>query len=356
MSRLFTPLTIRGVTFRNRVFVSPMCQYSSEDGFPTEWHLVHQGSRAVGGAALVMQEATAVSAEGRISPADMGIWSDEHAQRLLRLTRFVSAEGAQPGIQLAHAGRKASTSAPWEGGGPIGSDAGGWQPIAPSAVPFAPGHPVPREMNVDDMDEVCDEFIAAARRAARAGYSVLEIHAAHGYLLHQFLSPLTNRRQDEYGGSLENRMRFPLLVAEAVREVWPSDRPVFVRISASDYVDDGWDLEQSVEFARRLKEAGIDLIDCSSGGTVPESKPVVGPGYQTAFSAAIRQRAGILTAAVGMITDPYQAETILATGQADAIVLGREFLRDPYWPLHAAGRLHAEIKWPKQYDRAKPAR
>jgi 2,4-dienoyl-CoA reductase-like NADH-dependent reductase (Old Yellow Enzyme family) len=353
MSRLFTPLTIRSVTFRNRIFVSPMCQYSSENGFPTEWHLVHLGSRAVGGAALVMQEATAVSADGRISAADMGLWSDDHAQRLSRITRFLAAEGAVPAVQLAHAGRKASTAPPWEGGGPVARDAGGWQPIAPSAVPFAPGYPVPREMTVDDMDTVCDEFIAAARRAVRAGYQVLEIHAAHGYLLHQFLSPLSNHRRDEYGGSLENRMRFPLRVAEAVREVWPSERPAFVRISASDYVEGGWDLEQSVEFVRQLKQAGIDLIDCSSGGAVMESKPPVGPGYQTPFSAAIRERAGIATSAVGLITEPYQAETILVTGQADAIVLGREFLRDPYWPMHAAQRLHAEIKWPKQYERAR---
>ncbi len=353
MSRLFTPFTIRGVTIRNRIFVSPMCQYSSDDGFPTDWHLVHLGSRAVGGAGLVFQEATAVSAEGRISPSDMGIWSDEHAHRLSRITRFLAAEGATPGIQLAHAGRKASTAPPWQGGGPVGPDAGGWQPIAPSPLPFAPGHPVPREMSVDDMDSVCDQFIAASRRALQAGYQVVEIHAAHGYLLHQFLSPLTNHRRDEYGGSLENRMRFPLRVAEAVREVWPSGRPVFVRISATDYVENGWDLEPSVDFARRLKEAGIDLVDCSSGGTVPESKPPAGPGYQTPFAAAIRQRAGIATAAVGLITEPYQAETILATGQADAIVMGRAFLRDPYWPLHAAERLRAEIKWPKQYERAK---
>ena len=356
MSRLFTPLTIRGVTFRNRIFVSPMCQYSSEDGLPTEWHLVHLGSRAVGGAALVMQEATAVSAEGRISPSDMGIWSDEQAQRLSRLTRFVAAEGAIPGIQLAHAGRKASTAPPWAGGGPVPPETGGWQPIAPSPMPFAPGHPVPREMSVDDMDGVCDQFIAAARRAQRAGYQVLEIHAAHGYLLHEFLSPLTNRRRDEYGGSLENRMRFPLRVVEAVREVWPAERPVFVRISASDYLPGGWDLDQSIEFAKGLKQVGIDLVDCSSGGAAPESKPPVGPGYQTPFSAAIRQRVGMLTAAVGLITEASQAETILVTGQADVVVLGRELLRDPYWPLHAAERLQADVRWPKQYERARPVR
>jgi 2,4-dienoyl-CoA reductase-like NADH-dependent reductase (Old Yellow Enzyme family) len=356
MSRLFTPLTIRSVTLRNRIFVSPMCQYSSENGFPTEWHLVHLGSRAVGGAGLVMQEATAVSAEGRISPADMGIWSDEHGQRLSRITRFIKAEGAVPGIQLAHAGRKASTAPPWEGGGPVGPESGGWQPMAPSPAAFAPGYLVPREMTVEDMDGVCDQFMAAARRGVQAGYQVVEIHAAHGYLLHQFLSSLANRRHDEYGGSLENRMRFPLRVAEAVREVWPSELPVFVRISASDYVDGGWDLEQSVELAQQLKRSGIDLIDCSSGGAVPESKPPVGPGYQTPFSAAIRQRVGILTAAVGLITEPCQAETILVTGQADAVVLGRELLRDPYWPLHAAKRLHADVKWPRQYERARPGR
>ncbi len=356
MSKLFTPLTIRGVTFRNRVFVSPMCQYSSENGFPTEWHLVHLGSRAVGGAGLVMQEATAVSAEGRISPADMGLWSDEHGHRLSRITRFITAEGAEPGIQLAHAGRKASTAPPWEGGGPVAPDAGGWQPIAPSPIAFAPGYPVPREMTVEDMDRVCDEFIAAARRAVQAGYRVIEIHGAHGYLLHEFLSPLSNERRDEYGGSLENRMRFPLQVSEAVREVWPSQLPVFFRVSATDYVEGGWGLEEAIELARRLEKAGIDLADCSSGGAVPESRPPVGPGYQAPFSAAIRQQAGIPTAAVGLITEPFQAETILATGQADAVFLARELLRDPYWPLHAAHRLHAEVKWPKQYERARPAR
>ncbi len=248
------------------------------------------------------------------------------------------------------------TAPPWQGGGPVGPEAGGWRTIAPSPVPFAPSSPVPREMSVDDMDRVCDEFIAAARRGAQAGYQVGEIHAAHGYLLHQFLSPLSNRRADEYGGSLENRMRFPLRVCEAVRDVWPADFPLFVRISASDYLEGGWDLDQSVEFAKRLKAGGIDLIDCSSGGASPDSRPPVGPGYQTPFAAAIRQRAGLLTAAVGLVTEPYQAETILVSGQADAVVLGREMLRDPYWPLHAAQRLNAEIKWPKQYERAKPAR
>ncbi|MGE5357578.1 MAG: NADH:flavin oxidoreductase/NADH oxidase [Bacteroidales bacterium] len=353
MTRLFTPLTLREVTFRNRIFMSPMCQYSSENGMPTEWHLVHLGSRAVGGAGLVLQEATAVSQEGRISPDDMGIWSDEHAQRLSRITRFIKAEGAVPGIQLAHAGRKASTAAPWKGGGPLALAEGGWEVIAPSAVAFASGYQAPRAMTDEDMDTVCDEFIAAARRSLHAGYEVVEIHAAHGYLLHQFLSPLSNRRQDEYGGSLENRLRFPLRVCEAVREVWPARFPVFVRISASDYVEGGWDLEQSVELARQLKPRGIDLIDCSSGGGVPESRPPVGPGYQTPFAASIRRQVGMPTAAVGLVTEPYQAETILATGQADAVLLGRELLRDPYWPLHAAQRLRVEPRWPKQYERAK---
>ena len=353
MTRLFTALTLRDVTFRNRIFMSPMCQYSSENGLPTEWHLVHLGSRAVGGAGLVLQEATAVSAQGRISPDDMGIWSDEHAQRLSRITRFIKAEGAVAGIQLAHAGRKASTLAPWKGGGPLQVNEGGWEVIAPSAVAFGSGYQVPRAMTDEDMDEVCDEFIAAARRSLHAGYEVVEIHAAHGYLLHQFLSPLSNRRADEYGGSVENRLRFPLRVCEAVREVWPARFPVFVRISATDYVEGGWDLEQSLELARQLKPRGIDLIDCSSGGAVPESRPPVGPGYQTPFSAAVRRQVGMPTAAVGLITEPYQAETILATGQADAVVLGRELLRDPYWPLHAAQRLRVEPRWPKQYERAK---
>lgn len=356
MSRLFTPLTIRDVTLRNRIVVSPMCQYSSDNGFPTDWHLVHLGSRAVGGAGLVMQEATAVSEEGRISPSDMGIWSDDHAQRLSRITRFIRAHGAVPGIQLAHAGRKASTTPPWEGGRPVPQQAGGWQPMAPSAVAFAPGYPVPRPMSEEDMDAVCDQFIAAARRGVQAGYQVAEIHAAHGYLLHEFMSPLSNRRQDDWGGSLENRIRFPLRVCEAVREVWPPSLPVFVRISSSDYIEGGWDVEQSIEFARQLKPRGIDLVDCSSGGTVPESKPPVGPGYQTPFSAAIRRETAMMTAAVGIITEPFQAETILVTGQADLVVLGREFLRDPYWALHAAERLRVEAPWPRQYERARPAR
>jgi 2,4-dienoyl-CoA reductase-like NADH-dependent reductase (Old Yellow Enzyme family) len=353
MSLLFTPLTIRNVTFRNRIFVSPMCQYSSHDGFANDWHLVHLGSRAVGGAALVMQEATSVSPEGRISPADVGIWSDEHVRVLSRIVAFVKAQGAVAGLQLAHAGRKASTSPPWEGGAAVPPEAGGWQPIAPSPLPFDSRHPAPAQMSVEDMDRVCDQFIAAARRGAEAGYQVLEIHAAHGYLLHEFLSPLSNRREDEYGGSLQNRMRFPLQVAEAVREVWPQTLPVFVRISASDYLAGGWDQAQSIAFARELGQRGVDLVDCSSGGLVPESKAAVGPGFQVPFAAAIRQGAGVPTAAVGLITDPVQAETILATHQADVVMLAREMLRDPYWPLRAARKLGAHIQWPRQYERAR---
>jgi 2,4-dienoyl-CoA reductase-like NADH-dependent reductase (Old Yellow Enzyme family) len=353
MSRLFSPLNLRNLTFRNRVFVSPMCQYSSLDGFPTDWHLVHLGSRAVGGAGLVMVEATAVSPEGRISPDDSGIWSDGHAEAFAPITRFVRGQGAVAGLQLAHAGRKASTDVPWKGSDPLGPDRRGWQPIGPSPVPYAPGHPVPREMTAEDLETVRGQFVAAARRALAAGFQVIEIHCAHGYLLHEFLSPLANFRKDEYGGGLENRMRFPLTVTRAVREVWPQDLPVFVRISATDWAEGGWDLEQSIELCRRLEEQGIDLIDCSSGGTVPNAVVPTGPGYQTPFAAAIRKETGIATGTVGFITEPAQAEQIVATGLADAVVLAREMLRNPYWPLYAAKALKADIPWPDQYLRAK---
>jgi len=350
---LFNPLTLRSLTIRNRVFVSPMCQYSSEDGMPADWHLVHLGSRAVGGAGLVMQEATAVSPEGRISPSDMGIWSDAHADRLSRIVRFICGQGASAGIQLAHAGRKASTAPPWNGGGRVGVDQGGWEPIAPSPVAFDARGPSPRAMTAADLDRVRDEFVAAARRSAAAGYQVAEIHAAHGYLLHQFLSPLSNHREDEFGGAPAARMRYPLQVAAAVRDAWPAGHPVFVRVSSTDYAAGGWTLEDTISFARELKKAGIDLIDCSSGGLVPDAKPPLGPGYQVPFSAAVRREAGIATSAVGLITEAWQAETIVATGQADAVLLGREFLRDPYWPMHAAKSLHAEVRWPVQYERAR---
>jgi 2,4-dienoyl-CoA reductase-like NADH-dependent reductase (Old Yellow Enzyme family) len=354
MSVLFSSLKLRGVTFRNRVFVSPMCQYSSNDGLPTDWHLVHLGSRAVGGAALVMVEATAVCPEGRISPFDSGLWSDQHAKAFRRITAFVKEQGAVPGVQLAHAGRKASTRRPWQGGGPVATEEGGWQTVAPSPLPFAEGYPAPRELTVAEIEGIRGYFAAAARRAVEAGFEVVELHMAHGYLLHQFLSPLTNKRTDGYGGSSENRMRVPLEVAREVRGAWPEHLPLFVRISATDWVEGGWNLEGSVELARSFKDAGVDLVDCSSGGIVPGARVPLGPGYQTPFAAAIRREAGIATGAVGMITQPVQAEQIVATGQADAVLLAREMLRDPYWPLRAAHALDAEAPWPAQYLRAKP--
>ena len=355
MSVLFSPLELREVVFRNRVFVSPMCQYTSRDGFPTDWHLVHLGSRAVGGAGLVLTEATAVAPWGRITPGDSGLWSEDLAEAFTSLTRFVKDQGAVPGVQLAHAGRKASTDAPWRGGGAVGEADGGWIPVAPSAIPFAPGDPVPRELSKDELRSLVGRFADAACFARIAGFEVIEIHASHGYLLQQFLSPLANRRGDEYGGSLENRMRFPLEVVTAVREAWPRHLPLFARINATDWEEGGWDLGQAIRFARELKRIGVDLIDCSSGGTVPGAKIPAGPGFQAPFAAAIRKEAGVETAAVGLITSPAQAETIVATGMADAVLLGRELLRDPYWPLHAAKALHADIDyWPVQYLRAKP--
>jgi len=353
MIHLFTPVRLRGVECRNRIFVSPMCQYSSRDGYPTDWHLVHLGSRAVGGAGLVMMEATAVSPDGRISPEDMGIWSDDHAEALRRITAFVADQGAVPAIQLAHAGRKASTGAPWTGGAPVAPDAGGWQVSAPSPLAFGPGYQVPRELSRADIGALIEQFAAAARRSVAAGFTVVELHAAHGYLLHQFLSPLSNTRADEYGGSFENRVRFPLAVARAVRDAWPSELPLLVRLSATDWVDGGWTLDESVELSRRLKAAGVDMIDCSSGGLVPGAKIPAGPGYQTPFASAIRAQAGVATAAVGQVTSPEQAEQIVATGAADAVLLAREMLRNPYWPLKAATRLGAQVPWPKQYERAK---
>jgi 2,4-dienoyl-CoA reductase-like NADH-dependent reductase (Old Yellow Enzyme family) len=353
MTELFQPLSIRDVTFRNRVFVSPMCQYSSDEGMPSDWHLVHLGSRAVGGAGAVIIEATAVSPVGRISPWDCGLWSDAHARAFARINRFIKDNGAVPGVQLAHAGRKASTSQPWTGGGPLSISEGGWKPIAASAIAFDEKSPVPLEMSAADIDAVVEQFIAAARRSADAGFELVELHAAHGYLLHQFLSPLSNQRADQYGGSLENRMRFPLRVAAGVREVWPAGLPLFVRISATDWADGGWDLPQSIAFAKACKTIGVDLIDCSTGGLVPHVKIPVGPGYQVRFAEAIRRDAGIATGAVGLITEAHQAEQIIAAGQADAVLLARELLRDPYWPLHAAKELGAEIAWPKQYVRAK---
>jgi 2,4-dienoyl-CoA reductase-like NADH-dependent reductase (Old Yellow Enzyme family) len=353
MSRLFSSLQLRGLTFRNRIFVSPMCQYSSRDGFPRDWHLVHLGSRAVGGAGLVMVEATAVSPEGRISPDDSGIWSDAHAEALAPIARFIREQGAVAGIQIAHAGRKASTDLPWQGGGPLGPDRRGWQPVAPSPLPFAQGHPVPREISLEDLETIRSQFEAAARRALAAGFQVLEIHLAHGYLLHEFLSPLTNLRKDAYGGNFENRMRFPLRITGSVRDIWPKDLPVFVRLSVTDWAEGGWDLEQSLAFCRELKEQGIDFIDCSSGGLVPHAVIPTGPGFNTPFATAIRNHVKIATSTVGFITDPVQAEQIVATGLADAVFLAREMLRNPYWPMEAAKALKADIPWPAQYLRAK---
>jgi 2,4-dienoyl-CoA reductase-like NADH-dependent reductase (Old Yellow Enzyme family) len=353
MSALFQPLTLREVTLRNRIAVSPMCQYSADDGLPNDWHFVHLGSRAVGGAGLVIAEASAVTADGRISPADTGLWSDEQAEAWARIARFVSEQGAVAGVQLAHAGRKASTEVPWRGGRPVAGAEGGWQPVAPSPLPFAPGYPVPRELAIDEIERVVGAFRDAARRAEQAGFALVEIHMAHGYLLHQFLSPLSNQRSDEYGGSLENRMRLPLAVAAAVREAFPVERPVLARLSATDWMEGGWDLEQSIELARERGERGVDLVDCSSGGTSPDARVPLGPGYQVDFAAAIRKRAGIATGAVGLITEPAQAEAIVASGQADIVLFARQMLRDPYWPLRAARTLGVELAWPNQYLRAR---
>jgi 2,4-dienoyl-CoA reductase-like NADH-dependent reductase (Old Yellow Enzyme family) len=349
MAVLFTSFRLRDLTFKNRIFVSPMCQYSSQDGLPTDWHLVHLGSRAVGGAALVCVEASAVSPIGRISPADSGIWSDEQASAFKRITAFIREMDCVPAIQLAHAGRKAGTDLPWSGGLPLRA----WTSIAPSAIPFARGYPTPREMTTGDMNEVDQQFTAAAGRALVAGFQVVEIHMAHGYLLHEFCSPLTNHRTDDFGGPLANRTRFPLRIAASVRGVWPRELPVFVRISSTDWIDGGWDLPQSIALAAELKNVGIDLIDCSSGGAAPGATIPTTPGYQVPFAEAIRRQAGIATCAVGLISEPEQAESIIATGQADAVALARQELRDPYWPLHAAKVLGAEVAWPKQYLRGK---
>jgi 2,4-dienoyl-CoA reductase-like NADH-dependent reductase (Old Yellow Enzyme family) len=350
---LFDSYTLRNVTFRNRIFVSPMCQYSSDDGMPNDWHLVHLGSRAAGGAGLVMVEASGVSPTGRITAWDSGIWSDEHADAFRRIVTFVEARGAVSGIQLAHAGRKASTDLPWRGGQVIRDGPDSWQSVAPSPIPFREGDPVPHELTTAEIDEIVEQFVRSTLLARSAGFRVVELHMAHGYLLHEFLSPLSNARTDEYGGSLENRMRFPLRVAERVRQAWPDEFPLFVRISASDWAAGGWDLPQSISFARHLRDLGVDLIDCSSGGAVLGAKVEIGPGYQVPFARAIRTEAAIATGAVGLITDPRQADDIIAGGSADAVLLARELLRDPYWPLHAARTLGVDVEWPEQYQRAK---
>lgn len=351
---LFDELKIRSVTLRNRIVVSPMCQYSSVDGFATDWHLVHLGSRAVGGAGAVIAEATAVTAEGRISAADLGIWKDAHIEPLARIAAFIRGQGAAPGIQLAHAGRKASVKRPWEGGGAASDADGGWTPVAPSAIAFEQRYRTPKELDERGIRAIVEAFAAAAGRAKQAGFQLVEIHAAHGYLIHEFLSPLSNRRTDAYGGSLENRMRFAREVVTAVREVWPAELPLFVRISATDWVPGGWDAEQSVELAKQLKGLGADLIDCSSGGTSPDAKIPIGPGYQVPFAEKVRSEAGVMTGAVGMITDAKQADEIIREGKADVVLLAREFLRHPYWPIHAAQEMGREIAWPPQYLRAAP--
>jgi len=351
---LFEELKIRDITLRNRIAVSPMCQYSCTDGFATDWHMVHLGSRAVGGAAAVFAEATAVLAEGRISPADLGIWKDEHVAPLARIAAFIREQGAAPGVQLAHAGRKASVRRPWEGGGAIADSEGGWTPVAPSAIPFDEKYRTPAELDEKGIRAIVDAFAAAALRALKAGFQIVEIHAAHGYLIHEFLSPLSNRRTDAYGGAFENRTRIAREVVSAVRQVSPAELPLFLRISATDWVEGGWDAEQSVKLAEQVAPLGVDLIDCSSGGNIPSAKIPVGPGYQTPFAEKIKREAGVMTGAVGMITGARQADAIVQEGKADLVLMAREFLRDPYWPMHAARELGQKIAWPAQYLRAAP--
>lgn len=351
--RLFSELKIRDLSFRNRIAVSPMCEYSSEDGFANDWHLVHLGSRAVGGAAIVFTEATAVSPDGRISPQDLGIWKDEHVDMLGRITRFLRQQGAAPGIQLAHAGRKGSTRRPWESpAGELPVSEGGWVAVAPSAIPFAQNYPMPKALDQQGIAKVVSDFVAAATRALAAGFKIVEIHAAHGYLIHEFLSPLSNQRTDSYGGSFENRTRILREVIAAVRRVWPEKYPLFVRISASDWVEGGWDVDQSVELAKQIGPLGVDLIDCSSGGNTATAQIPLTPGYQVPFAEAVRKGGEILTGAVGLITSGEQAEAIIAEGKADIVILAREFLRDPYFPLHAAARSGETVSWPVQYQRA----
>lgn len=353
MSVLFSSLTIKSIQFKNRIAVSPMCEYSSEDGFANDWHLVHLGGRAVGGAALVMTEACAVSPEGRISPADLGIWKDEHIAELRRITTFIKQQDAVCGIQLAHAGRKASHAAPWEGNHFIKPADGGWQTVAPSAVAFKAEDDVPLALSLAGIQKVIDDFRLAARRAKDAGFQVIEIHAAHGYLIHEFLSPLSNQREDQYGGLLENRCRLLLEIVEAIQLEWPQDLPLFVRISASDWAEGGWTADDSVHLSALLKNVGVDLIDCSSGGLVQHQQIPLGARYQVAFADRIRKETGMLTGAVGLITTAAQADAIISGGQADLVLLAREFLRDPYFPLHAAHQLGVDVHWPVQYDRAK---
>ncbi len=352
MPGLFDPLSIRDVTFRNRIGVSPMCQYSAHDGMASDWHLVHLGARAVGGAGLVCAEATAVAADGRISPSDLGIWKDAHIPMLARIAAFIAANGAVPAIQIAHAGRKGSSSAPWDGGKPMPLALGGWQTMAPSSVAFSPDWPAPRAATADDLAGIISAFAAAAIRARTAGFQLLEIHAAHGYLLHEFLSPIANRREDGYGGSFDRRCRLLIEVVEAVRKAWPGSLPLAVRLSCTDWVDGGWGIDDAVALARLLRSREVDVIDCSSGGQVANAAIPLGPGYQVPFAERIRREAGIATAAVGMITDCQQAEAVVREGRADLVLMAREFLRDPYWPMRHAKELGQAPAAPKQYGRA----
>lgn len=350
---LFSPLPLRSLTLRNRIAVPPMCQYSAEDGVAADWHLAHYGALAAGGAGAIVVEATSVVPEGRISPGDLGVWSDAHVEPLARVARFVRSQGAAAGLQLAHAGRKASNARPWDGGAPLAPAAGGFAVTSASPLAYADGWPEPRALDEAGIARVIDAFRTGARRALAAGFQFVEIHGAHGYLIHQFLSPLTNRRTDRWGGSFENRTRFALEVTRAVRAEWPADLPVWVRLSATDWADGGWDADQTVALCRELKALGVDLVDVSSGGLVPGQKLTPGPGYQVPFAERVRREAGVATGAVGLITEPAQADAIVREGRADLVLLGRELLRDPHWPLRAAKALGADATWPKQYLRAK---
>lgn len=353
MSTLFTPLKIRGIELKNRIVVSPMCQYSAEDGYANDWHLVHLGSRAVGGAALVIAEATAVSPEGRISPADLGIWKDEHIDFLKRMTGFIREQGSVAGIQLAHAGRKSSVQVSWKGGEQLFPETGGWKTLGPSALAFKEGDPVPEALSNGEVKRIIQDFKKAAERALKAGFQVIELHGAHGYLIHEFLSLLSNVRTDEYGGSFENRIRFLIEITEAVRSVWPEELPLFVRISATEWVENGWSAQDSVKLAAVLKTKGVDLIDCSTGGNVSGVRIPLKPMYQTEFAELIKKETGMLTGAVGLITTSGEAESIIAEGRADAVFIARELLRDPYFPHRAADELKQGAQWPVQYERAK---
>ncbi len=354
MALLFEPFSVRSILLKNRIVVSPMCEYSSENGFANDWHLVHLGSRAVGGAGLIFTEATAVSPEGRISPDDLGIWKDEHIEFLKRITTFISKQGAVPGMQLAHAGRKASHTSPWKGSRPLTQEEGGWVTLAPSAIPFKEGDLLPKEMRLEDIEQLKRDFRDAARRALQAGFKLIEIHAAHGYLLNEFLSPLSNHRSDDYGGSFENRVRLLLEVVDEIRSVLQESLPLFVRISASEWIEGGWTIEDSIQLVKLLKDKGVDVVDCSSGGNTHHQKILVQPLYQVPFAERIKKESGMPTAAVGLITTAEEAENILQQGQADLIILARQFLRDPYFPLHAAKKLNTDVPWPLQYERAKP--